>query len=417
MATLITAAKQRATYDIIVTGASGNLGRRIVPRLAASSSRILLVGRDASLLREQYSSLEGVDTSDYTSLEQIESCDTLIHLAARNNDRSGTLEDFRQVNVDFAEFVCRHFVRLGGRRFVNVSSIQSLDAGNLSPYAISKEMGRKSLFNIARDRLDNVYIGYFYDSFYFGERFNYLTILGPLGESIFSVIKTVKPTTSAQSLVEYIEYPPKVALHPNIVVDDLNQSAIYRSVMRAGDIAVAIIILFGLLPILICLWAWIRIDSQGPAIFAQTRVGRSQRAFTLYKFRSMRLGTESAGTHQVSAASVTRVGKFLRRTKLDELPQAFNLLRGDMTLVGPRPCLPVQEELVSQRSARGVFNIKPGVTGYAQVQGIDMSRPAELAQSDYEYMKLQCITFNLHILVSTVLGHGSGDRVAPSQKL
>jgi lipopolysaccharide/colanic/teichoic acid biosynthesis glycosyltransferase len=170
-------------------------------------------------------------------------------------------------------------------------------------------------------------------------------------------------------------------------------------------------ILILLLPMILVLWLVIRLGSPGPAIFTQTRVGKGQAPFTLYKFRTMKRDTASVGTHEVSISAVTKAGKFLRRTKLDELPQAVNLLRGEMTLVGPRPCLPVQEELVNARSALGIFAMKPGITGYAQVREIDMSRPQELARSDYIYMKVQSLAINFKIILQTAFGRGRGDRV------
>src|SRR5690606_1605579 len=289
------------------------------------------------------------------------------------------------------------------------SSVQVLDENNVSPYAISKKIGQGRMLGILGKRLDNVYIGYFHDDQYFGERLTALSSLGNVGKCIFEFFKIIKPTTSGRILCEYSEGAPQNAPDPRIVVDDLSDSRIFRAVTRVADVAVATGILVGLFPLLLGLWAWIRFDSKGPAIFAQTRVGRNQRPFTLYMFRAMKRGTRSIRTREVSAASVTLAGKFLRRTKLDELPQAINLLRGDMTLVGPRPCLPVQGDLVEARTIRGVFAIKPGITGYAQVRGLDMSRPRELAQSDYVYMKLQSIALNLRILASTVVGRGAGD--------
>ena len=126
----------------------------------------------------------------------------------------------------------------------------------------------------------------------------------------------------------------------------------------------------------------------------------------------MKHGTASAGTHEVSASAVTRLGAFLRRTKLDELPQAINLLRGTMTLVGPRPCLYSQTELVEAREALGVYTLKPGITGYAQIRAIDMSQPLVLARADYRYKMLRSLLLDLRIILATARGRGGGDRVA-----
>lgn len=181
---------------------------------------------------------------------------------------------------------------------------------------------------------------------------------------------------------------------------------------RIFDIGLAGIGLLLTFPFVLIACLAIRLSSPGRAIFAQTRVGRNRKPFTCYKLRTMEKGTRIAGTHEVSAASVTSVGKFLRASKLDELPQLWNVLRGDMSLVGPRPCLPVQEELIEERDKRGVLDLAPGITGLAQIEGIDMSEPVRLAERDAEYVRQQSFPGDLKILVSTVTGSGRGDRVS-----
>lgn len=164
-------------------------------------------------------------------------------------------------------------------------------------------------------------------------------------------------------------------------------------------------------PLIGLLMLLIRRDSPGSALFRQDRVGKDRRVFCCYKLRTMATGTKQAGTHEVSAASVTRIGAFLRKTKLDELPQLWNVARGDMAFVGPRPCLPSQEELVRERDERGVYDILPGITGLAQVRGIDMSDPVRLAVCDAEYLDRRSLLFDLRIVLQTLVGKGGGDRV------
>lgn len=399
-------------YDFVITGASGNIGRHLIPRLSNRGYKILAVGRDIQKTRVRYSSVTNVDIADYDDLTVLPSCNTLIHLAARNNNQPGLLPEFIQDNVRFAEKISEEFSRMKGKRFINVSSIHSLDRKKLTPYSVSKDMASRRIEQLIGDRLDDVRIGYFYDKKYFGERLKVLKNLGPFAPVIFEIFKALKPTTSGDDLENYVAAPVNAQLVPGILTDDLTESLTYRSVTRMLDIAVSVGILIFLLPLFIVLWAFIRLDSSGPVIFAQQRVGKGQAIFTLYKFRTMKRDTTAAATHEVSASSVTRVGKFLRRTKLDELPQAINLLRGDMTLVGPRPCLPVQTELLNAREALGIYTMKPGVTGYSQVREIDMSRPQELANSDHIYLKLQSLALNLKIILLTAFGRGGGDRVA-----
>ncbi len=149
----------------------------------------------------------------------------------------------------------------------------------------------------------------------------------------------------------------------------------------------------------------------GSPLFRQSRVGRKQQPFTLVKFRTMRLGTADVATHLANASAITPFGRFLRRTKLDELPQLWNVLKGEMSLVGPRPCLPKQHELITARAALGVFAVRPGITGLAQVQEIDMSTPEKLAQTDAEMIKTMNLSRYFQYIVQTVMGSGRGDRV------
>jgi O-antigen biosynthesis protein WbqP len=117
-------------------------------------------------------------------------------------------------------------------------------------------------------------------------------------------------------------------------------------------------------------------------------------------------GTESVPTHEVSASRITPVGRFLRRAKLDELPQLWNVLKGEMSLVGPRPCLPTQVALVEARRRRGVAGLRPGITGLAQVRGIDMADPEALAEIDAEYLAAASLAADLGIVLRTLFGAG-----------
>jgi len=149
----------------------------------------------------------------------------------------------------------------------------------------------------------------------------------------------------------------------------------------------------------------------GSPIFRQVRVGRHQKPFTLVKFRTMKVDTASVATHLASSASITRFGHFLRKTKLDELPQLWNVLKGEMSLVGPRPGLFNQEDLTEERAQRGVFDVRPGITGLAQVNEIDMSTPALLAETDQKMIQSLTVVGYFKYIFMTVAGKGAGDRV------
>jgi lipopolysaccharide/colanic/teichoic acid biosynthesis glycosyltransferase len=164
--------------------------------------------------------------------------------------------------------------------------------------------------------------------------------------------------------------------------------------------------------LLALIWLTVRLTSPGPGLFWQDRVGRGGEVFRCVKFRTMATGTKSMGTHLVSPAVVTRVGRVLRATKLDELPQAWNILRGEMSLVGPRPCLPNQTELIAARQAVGALDVTPGITGWAQVHGVDMSDPDRLAEWDRAYIDNLSIARELRIMLMTAKGGGMGDKVA-----
>lgn len=163
-------------------------------------------------------------------------------------------------------------------------------------------------------------------------------------------------------------------------------------------------------PLLFATWLASLID-RGSPLFFQQRVGRRQRTFMLVKFRTMEPDTPSVATHLADVSAITSLGHFLRKTKLDELPQLWNVLTGEMSLVGPRPCLPNQIELIKEREKLGVFDIRPGITGLAQIQGIDMSTPVLLAKIDAQMIAALSLSSYFKYIILTALGRGAGDRV------
>lgn len=168
-------------------------------------------------------------------------------------------------------------------------------------------------------------------------------------------------------------------------------------------------LIFGF-PVLVVLTI-IGLFDTGSPIFRQVRVGRNKKPFTLVKFRTMKVDTASVASHLANASAITPFGGFLRKTKLDELPQLWNVLLGDMSLVGPRPCLFNQEELIQEREARGVLKVRPGITGLAQVNEIDMSTPKLLAETDQLMLASLSVSDYFKYILMTVAGKGSGDRV------
>lgn len=170
---------------------------------------------------------------------------------------------------------------------------------------------------------------------------------------------------------------------------------------------------FGLLflsPILLLLII-IGLFDTGKPMFIQTRVGQYKEPFKLIKFRTMHPNTKSVATHLASQSSITKFGSFLRKSKLDELPQLVNVFRGDMSVVGPRPNLFNQEELIEERDKRNVYDVLPGITGLSQINEIDMSTPKELAISDEKMIESYSLKTYFHYIFATVSGKGKGDRI------
>ncbi len=177
----------------------------------------------------------------------------------------------------------------------------------------------------------------------------------------------------------------------------------YPIVKRLGDITLAVLLLLLLLPIYVLLALIIRLQDGGPAIFKQKRVGKNGKKFLFYKFRSMSVSTPNVESCETQKLQITSLGKFIRRSNLDELPQFFNVLKGDMSFIGPRPPIPTQKELVEMRRANGALALQPGLTGWAQVNAYDGMPPEQKAAFDGEYAQRLSLGLDLLILVKTVV--------------
>jgi len=178
--------------------------------------------------------------------------------------------------------------------------------------------------------------------------------------------------------------------------------------IRLLDIFLSFLGLMLLSPILALLFFILFFDT-GVPLFRQERIGLLEKPFTLFKFRTMSLDSASVASHLADSSKITKFGSFLRKTKLDELPQLWNVLMGDMSLVGPRPGLFNQKELHKARKLHEVFKARPGITGLAQVNGIDMSTPELLAETDARMLKTLNTKDYFKYIVMTILGRGQGD--------
>ena len=180
--------------------------------------------------------------------------------------------------------------------------------------------------------------------------------------------------------------------------------------IRFFDLVISTALIVALFPLILLtsLAVWVTI---GPPIFCQDRVGQHREIFRLYKFRTMPLQTPTLPTHQLADIEISHLGLVLRQLKLDELPQLLNVLLGDMSLVGPRPCLPSQSDLINLRAERSLYERKPGITGLSQLSGIDMSTPKLLSKVDaLMFREFSTCVYFMYIM-RTGIGQGRGDRL------
>lgn len=214
------------------------------------------------------------------------------------------------------------------------------------------------------------------------------------------------PNNLEYNKVSLEESVKKSAQNPNF--DSSNKKSMV--LQRPLDILFSATGLVVASPILIGALAIGYLDTGSP-LFVQERVGKDQKPFKLIKLRTMKVSTESVASHLVDNTSITKLGKVLRKTKLDELPQLINVLKGEMSLVGPRPNLFNQKDLIEAREEMEVYNVLPGITGLAQLSGIDMSTPERLAKKDKEMIDTINLKNYFSYILSTALGKGSGDAV------
>lgn len=178
-----------------------------------------------------------------------------------------------------------------------------------------------------------------------------------------------------------------------------------KIVKRIFDIVLALVGMIVLLPLLAVVALAIKIEDSGPAFFKQERIGKDKSHFFLYKFRSMKTDTPDVPTHLLSNPEqyISRVGKFIRKTSIDELPQMWNIFRGDMSIIGPRPALWNQYDLIEERDKYEANSVRPGLTGWAQINGRDELEISEKAKLDGEYIKNLSFRFDCKCFFGTIL--------------
>ena len=183
---------------------------------------------------------------------------------------------------------------------------------------------------------------------------------------------------------------------------------------RIIDFILSLVGIIVLSPLLLILVIAIKVDSKGPVVFTQKRVGKDKKLFSIYKFRTMKIDTpKEMPTHLLKNPDefITRVGKFLRKTSLDELPQLFNILKGDMAIIGPRPALWNQEDLIEERDKYGANDIRPGLTGWAQINGRDELEIDIKASLDGYYVEHESFWMDVKCFFGTILSVFKSDGV------
>ena len=393
---------------IVVTGASGFVGRQLVPLLKAKGYHLLLIGRDPVSLGRQF---PGYQVDDYESITALRGYDAIVHLSVLNSDSRSDEIDFRKVNVDLAVRVFDSAHRAGIKHFVFASSVHALNFQASHPYAVSKREASIELRKRIGPILTTIYLPTLYGEEFSG-KLNFLNACPHwLRKAFLPILRAVKPIGSIQALADQLALVFEGQAGSSIMGDATKYIGLYQAIARFFDIVLSFVLLVLALPAMVVIAIAIRLSSSGPIIFRQDRVGRDGNIFKCLKFRTMQQGTANVPTHEARSSDVTRVGAWLRRTKLDELPQCLNVIAGEMSFVGPRPCLPNQTELVALRLQGGVLRIRPGITGLAQLHGIDMSDPKKLTDVDRQYVAMRCLSLDARIIRLTLWGKGVGDGI------
>lgn len=392
----------------VITGASGFVGAQLIPRLKNAGCDLLLVGRNPLRLSQLF---PGVPNCSYKEMSDVAiNYDSLLHLAVLNSNMSARTEDFFEVNVGFMSQILLSAKAANIQTFVNFTTFHAVD-GSKSPYAESKRVALKILEDAGDITVVNVFMPAVYGDDFSGKLSFLRKVPMPIRSSVLVLLAALLPTLHIDRLASFIAGDLHKEARDVMLANPQEKNPVYRLGKRAIDVvfSIAVIGLFGWL--LAVVWVLVRLSSSGPGVFAQQRIGQNGKPFTCYKFRTMKTGTKQVGTHEVTSDTLTKIGAFLRKTKVDELPQAWNVLRAELSLVGPRPCLPMQKELIMAREQRGVFSVRPGITGLAQIKGLDMSEPFRLAHMDSRYIAQRGLLLEIKIIIATVFGKGQGDKV------
>ena len=397
---------------VAITGASGFVAARLVAHLSNAGHSLLLFGRNADSLAALFPEHACFNYDDFES--SITGCDVVLHTAVMIKYVAGTLDEFRAVNVDFTLSLATKAQRAAVPAFIYFTTLSAATPPFRSHYVQSKFEGEQALNSLTDIRVVHLRLPAVYADTFRGRlaMLNHLPRLlrGPAFYLLAALRPTLHITTLSEKLVHLLAKSTDTFENVILVTDGQACNPAFQILKRFIDLSFAVSVILFLWWALLGVWLAVRLTSPGPVIFVQTRIGRFGKPFTCYKFRTMFITTKQAATHEVGRDAITPVGRFLRRTKLDELPQIINIIRNEMSLIGPRPCLESQTALIEARRVRGVLDIKPGISGLAQVQGVDMSDPEKLATLDAEYLARQSIMLDVKIMLATARGKALTDR-------
>ncbi len=392
---------------IVLIGGTGFVGSQLAPALERRGHQIIVASRNPDPTRSIIGAGNWAET--------IGDAHVVVLLSVINNDVDQTEDNIRAVNVDLPIKLLEIVSKNANQQLILFGSDHT-DAAPSSMYAKTKsELVTKLRQQVASAVtmliLSPVHGDRFVKKLAFVDR-----LPTPLRSLAVAAFGAIRPLTHIERIADAIEASASQRVSKPIfvrVVDDQSKNFFYNTAIRFFDLCFAsiVLILFGWLMLIIAIL--VASTSAGPALFRQQRVGRHGQVFMCFKFRTMHVDTPHVATHNVSANATTKMGRYLRAWKLDELPQIFNIFADQMSLVGPRPCLPSQHHLIAARKRMGVLDVKPGVTGWSQINGIDMSDPEQLARLDAEYCSRRSIPFYLKIVLLTFLGKGQGDRIRP----
>ena len=386
---------------IIIAGASGFVGKLIVSKLV-NNFDVLLLGRSKDKLNKIFPNYESLSYSE-CNLKDI-NYDIFIFLSAINSNSSESLQSFIKINRDLCLKFARKVIK-NNKYFIYFSSTQALSTSPSTYYSISKNKATIELNKLKSKFVIILNLPIIYGDSFSG-KLKFLNFFPKFVSSIFlNLLSSFKPVVKIDRITNYINLLQlsNFNLERNLILTNAQaHNYFYYIFKKITDFSFVLVIMTFFIILFPMIGLMIKLSSKGPIIFSQARIGINGKNFICYKFRTMDVKTPNLATHMNTHLKLNKIGLFLRKLKLDELPQVINIIKGNMSLIGPRPGLDNQTELLNERSKRNVLKMMPGITGLAQVNGIDMSDPEKLAKIDQVYYYQRTIFLDLKIILATI---------------